>query len=397
MGVERRAIEVPGVRLATAAAKIRSARREDLLLVELAEGATASAVFTRNDLAAAPVDVARRHLGLAAPRYLLVNSGIANAATGADGLRAAADCCAAVAAAAAVDGERVLPFSTGVIGEPLPVSRIGAALPSLLANLGSDNWEAAARAIMTTDTRPKLACARLSLSGEDCVIGGFAKGSGMIHPDMATMLAFVFTDAQASAATLEKMLKPAVERSFNRITVDGECSTNDACLFAATGVGPAVADADERRELAAALDAVCESLARQIVEDGEGVTRPFDVIVGGGRDRGRCLRVARFIARSPLVKTAVHAGDANWGRIWAAAGAAGLGLDSERLSLWIGEIPVLARGQLRDDYDEAAAQRAMSGERVTLRMDLGEGDAQERIYAADLSAEYIKINAEYRS
>lgn len=396
MALERRPAPVPGVRLAAAAAGIRAAKREDMALLELSEGAETAAVFTRNDLAAAPVVLARRHLLAASPRYLLINSGVANAATGDAGLAAALEACAAAAAAADVEPQRVLPFSTGVIGEALPLDRMKAALPALFENLSEDNWPSVARAIMTTDTRPKSASERLTLNGGDCALSGVAKGSGMIHPDMATMLAFVATDARVSAEDCADMLRRAMETSFHRISVDGATSTNDACVFVATGRG-ATPDDDERRRIGEALGEVCRSLARQIVEDGEGVTRPFEIVVAGGGDARRCLRVANFIACSPLVKTAVHAGDPNWGRVWAAAGAAGLGLNADNLSLAIGDVAVLERGQLREDYDEAAARRAMSGERVTLRLDLGEGDAVESVYAADLSAEYVKINAEYRS
>jgi len=391
-------LPVAGVRLAAAAAGIRYEGRDDLALIELAPGSRVAAVFTRNAFRAAPVEVAARHLRAGAPRWLLVNAGNANAGTGRAGVAAAEACCRALAARVGAEPERVLPFSTGVIGEPLPVGRIEAALPRLLEDLRPDGWEAAARAIMTTDTVPKLASRRIALAGGEAVVTGMAKGAGMIRPDMATMLAFVATDAGVEAAVLDAMLRRAVARSFNRITVDGDTSTNDACVLMATGQGPEAARARDREALERAVTEVCEALARAIVRDGEGATRLVTVEVAGGRSEAECLQVAWTVAESPLVKTALHAADPNWGRILAAVGRAGVeGLDVEGVRILVGDVVVAEGGARAAGYDEAAAARAMERPEVRLRIELGRGGAAARVWTCDLSCEYVRINAEYRT
>ncbi len=400
MGKEASFLPVEGVRLAATAAGIRYEGRNDLALIALPPGSRTAAVFTRNAFRAAPVLVAERHLAACghAPRWLLVNAGNANAGTGVQGIADAERCCRALAAAVGAASETVLPFSTGVIGEPLPVARIEAALPTLLVRLHPDGWAEAARAIMTTDTVPKLASRQAALSGGMATVTGMAKGAGMIRPDMATMLAFVATDAAVPPEALQAVLRRAVAASFNRITVDGDTSTNDACTLSATGRGPAAETEADLAALEVAVTEVCVALAQAIVRDGEGATRLVTVEVTGGRDEAECLRVARVVAESPLVKTALHAADPNWGRILAAVGRAGLAdLDIARVRIAIGEVTVAEGGALAPGYDEAAAARAMDRPEVTLRIDLGRGTATAHVWTCDLSCEYVRINAEYRT
>lgn len=390
---------VPGFRLGTACAGIRKPGRTDLLVMELAAGGTAAAVFTRNRFRAAPVRIAERHLAGQAPRYCLVNTGVANAGTGERGEADALACCRALAERTGCAPEAVVPFSTGVIGEPLPVERVVAGLETALEGLGEDRWEAAAAAIQTTDTRNKVASYQVALSGGICTITGMAKGAGMIRPDMATMLAFVATDAAVPEAVLDTVLRRANERSFNRVTVDGDTSTNDACLLAASGVGPEVAAAGADLErFQAAVEAVCIDLARAIAADGEGATRLVDVAVEGARDTAEAERVAFTVAESPLVKTALAAGDPNWGRILAAVGRSGVAdLDVEGVRLTLGEQVVVAHGGVVPGYDEAAAAEHLAGSEVRLGIDLGRGEAAATVWTCDLTAEYVRINAEYRT
>ena len=390
---------VDGVRLGTAAAGVRKPGRQDVVLLELAAGSTAAAVFTQNAFCAAPVTLARRHLAAAAPRYLLINSGNANAGTGAAGLAAAAACCNAVAAVSGCAPEAVLPFSTGVIGEPLPVARITGVLPALHAALAADAWNAAAAAIMTTDTVAKGTSERVETAAGPLTVTGIAKGSGMIHPNMATMLAFVATDAAVPQALLRRCLEQAMGGSFNAITVDGDTSTNDACVLAATGQGPVrVDDLDGPigQALQAAVDTVCRTLAQAIVRDGEGATKFISVRVSGGGDAAECRQVAYAIARSPLVKTAFFASDPNWGRILAAVGYAGLpDLAIDGVTVHLGEVCIVRGGARADDYTEARGQAVMAQDEIAIHVALGRGTAESTVWTCDFSYDYVRINAEY--
>ena len=392
---------IAGVRLASAAAGVRKTGRQDLVLIALAAGSTCAAVFTQNAFCAAPVKLAKRHLASTAPRYLLINSGNANAGTGAAGLAAAADCCAALAGVAGCPTEAVLPFSTGVIGEPLPVARITAALPALHGALAADAWNAAAQAIMTTDTVPKGASVTVQTAVGPLTVTGIAKGSGMIHPNMATMLAYVATDAAVPQALLQRSLERAVAGSFNAITVDGDTSTNDACVLMATGQGPVrVDDLDSAagQALQQAVDAVCRTLAQAIVRDGEGATKFITVQVGGGRDTAECRQVAYAIARSPLVKTAFFASDPNWGRILAAIGYAGLPqLAIDGVTVHLGEVCIVRGGARDPDYTEAQGQAVMAKDEITVSVALGRGAAEATVWTCDFSYDYVRINAEYRT
>lgn len=378
--------------------------------MQIAPGAGLSAVFTRNAFCAAPVVVARNNLAAArAPdnpqeghAYLLINSGNANAGTGEAGLAVARDTCAAVEALAARQGNgvaMVLPFSTGVIGELLPGERIRAALPELFAGLKDDGWQAAAEAILTTDTVSKWHSLTLSLAGGPVTVTGIAKGSGMIRPDMATMLAYVATDASVAQPALDEMLQRAVAGSFNRITVDGDMSTNDACVLVATGAsGTAPASADDRALLQQGIDAVCEELARAIVRDGEGATRFIEVRVTGAATPDDARRVAYQVAQSPLVKTAFFAGDANWGRILAAVGSAGVSrLRIESVTIHLDEVCIVRDGARAPEYDESQGAEVMSRPEITVHIDLASGHCEERVWTCDLSYDYVRINAEYRT
>lgn len=392
-------LSVPGVRLASTAAGIRYQGRDDLVLVALAPGSCCAAVFTRNAFCAAPVLVAREHLAQQAPRYLLINAGNANAGTGQLGLRAARECCERVAALGNCTPQQVLPFSTGVIGEPLPVACFEAALPPLFAALEEPAWAPAARAIMTTDTYPKCLSRQVVLSGGVVTLTGMAKGSGMIKPDMATMLAFLATDAVIDQATLQALLEEAVADSFNAITVDGDTSTNDACLLLATGQSAqGLGDGADREAFRQALANLCGDLAQSIVRDGEGATKFVSVMVEQGRDRDECRRAAYAIAESPLVKTALFASDPNWGRILAALGRAGLvDLQVERVSLFLNDVCIAEAGERSASYTEAQGQAAMTSGEINIRVSLGRGEAQATIWTTDLSYDYVRINADYRS
>jgi glutamate N-acetyltransferase/amino-acid N-acetyltransferase len=392
---------VPGIRLATAAAGIRYQGRDDLLLIEMADGGSCAAVFTQNAFCAAPVTVAREHLGQHAVRYLLINSGNANAGTGANGLRAARETCRLVADEAGCTMEQVLPFSTGVIGEDLPIDPFARAVPELLRALEPDHWPAAASAIMTTDTVPKLASRTVELSSGRVTLSGIAKGAGMICPDMATMLAFIATDAKVSPALLDGVLRDAVAQSFNAITIDGDTSTNDACVLLASGASGRVIEdraSDDGQRFAAAVDGLCRELAEMIVRDGEGATKLLRIRVGSAASDAEAARVAYTVAHSPLVKTALFAGDPNWGRILAAVGRAGIeDLAIDRVRLWLGEVCIVSGGGRDPGYTEAAGQAVMRGPEVELRIDLARGHADTEVLTCDFSYDYVKINAEYRS
>ena len=395
--------DISGIRLGTARAGIRKPGRRDLVLIEIAVGARVVARFTRNAFCAAPVQLARTHLQSAAPtRYLLVNTGNANAGTGEPGLAAARECCEALARITGVAAQSVLPFSTGVIGEALPVDRLVAALPEAAGSLSAGGWAEAAEGIMTTDTRPKGASRQVDLGGVVVSISGIAKGAGMIRPDMATMLAFVATDAAISPALLDAALGRAIQTSFNAVTIDGDTSTNDACVLVATGAAgnrEITFPSDERLALfEAALGDLFIELAQALVRDGEGATKFVAVVVSGGVDTQECRRVAYTVAESPLVKTALFASDPNWGRILAAVGRAGVdGLDVSNITVDLNGVRIASHGARDPSYTEQAGQQAMNAEEITICIDLGRGAASATVWTSDLSHDYVRINAEYRS
>ncbi|MBK5968219.1 MULTISPECIES: bifunctional glutamate N-acetyltransferase/amino-acid acetyltransferase ArgJ [Thiorhodovibrio] len=394
--------QVAGVRLAAHAAGVRYADRDDLVLVELAPGAQCAGVFTRNAFCAAPVELARTHLQQESPRFWLINSGNANAGTGARGLNDARECCQSVANAGGVAASEVLPFSTGVIGEDLPVGRIVAAVPELFAKLEAAGWELAARAIMTTDTKPKLVKREVRLGEHTATLVGMAKGAGMICPNMATMLAFIATDAAAEAPFVRAALQQAVAGSFNAISIDGDTSTNDACMLAATGRlgNPPLAwpEQPESRAFQQALDSLCLELATAIVRDGEGATKLVRIEVSEAESLAEAREVAATIAHSPLVKTALFAGDPNWGRILAAVGRAKVpGLAIEPVSLWLDEVCIVSGGGRDPNYREQDGARVMGQDDFRIGVRLGRGRASATMLTCDLSYDYVRINAEYRS
>lgn len=395
---------VPGVRLGTVSAGIRTPGRKDLVLIEVSAATQCAAVFTRNAFCAAPVTVAREKLQASGyrPRYLLINTGNANAGTGADGIAAARACAAAVATLAGVDADGVLPFSTGVIGEPLPAEKIQQALPAALAALAEGGWMDAAQGILTTDTRPKALSVCFNCEGREYVVTGIAKGAGMIRPNMATMLAYIATDAAVQQPLLQELLAELVELSFNRITVDGDTSTNDACLLLASGAAGNAPVSDRAsalyRALRDAVEEVCIELAHGIVRDGEGATKFVTVAVNGGKTEAECLDVAYTIAHSPLVKTALFASDPNWGRLLAAIGRSGVSdLDVERVGLFLNDVLIAEGGCRAAAYTEAQGVAAMAAEDIVIRVELGRGDARAAVWTTDFSYDYVRINAEYRS
>ena len=396
-------LPVKGVRLGTAEASIKKPNRKDLLVIALDPGAIVAGVFTQNRFCAAPVLLAREHLHMPQEiRGLLVNTGNANAGTGADGLARAARSCTALAGLLNCEAGQVLPFSTGVIMEPLPIDKIVAGLPTAVADLREDNWFSAAQAIMTTDILPKAISKQIELNGVQVTITGIAKGSGMIHPNMATLLGFIATDAVIDKALLNVLLEHAVDRSFNRITVDGDTSTNDACVLIATGsaVMPKItaADSPEYIALQAAVSEVAVYLAQAIVRDGEGATKFITVQVEGGKTSDECDKVAYAIAHSPLVKTAFFASDPNLGRILAAIGYAGIAdLDVSRIMLYLGDVLVAENGSRAASYQEKEGQRVMAQDEITIRVLLNRGDVSTTVWTCDFSYDYVKINAEYRS
>jgi len=396
-------LPVAGVRLGTVAAGVRKPGRRDLVLIEAAPGTCGAAVFTRNAFCAAPVIVAREHLAACGgqPRYLLVNTGNANAGTGPQGLLDARACAAAVASLAGVAPTDVLPFSTGVIGEPLPVAVIREALPGALAALSPEGWADAASGILTTDTRPKGVSVQFRADGRDHVLTGIAKGAGMIRPNMATMLAYLATDMAVTAPMLQAVLAAAVETSFNRVTVDGDTSTNDACVLLATGAAgnpPPAEGSQAHRALREAVEQACLALAQGLVRDGEGATKFVTVEVGGGRSEQECLDVAFTIAHSPLVKTALFASDPNWGRLLAAIGRAGLpDLDVERVAVHLNGVLIAERGCRAAGYTEAQGVAAMAPEDIVIRVELQRGASRAAVWTTDFSYDYVRINAEYRT
>ena len=397
---------VRGVRIGVAMAGVRKANRRDLVLFALAEGSSVVGVFTSNRFCAAPVQLCREHLAAgSAIRAMLINTGNANAGTGADGLARARRTCASVAALMGLQAAQVLPFSTGVIMETLPVDRIEAALPALAAALAPADgaaWADAALGIMTTDTCPKAASRQITIGGRTVTVTGISKGAGMIRPNMATMLGFVATDAVIAPALLQALVKEAAELSFNRITIDGDTSTNDSFLLIATQQAghaeiTSLASA-EGRALHDAVVAVSQQLAQAIVRDGEGATKFITVQVQGGRDEAECKLAAYAIAHSPLVKTAFFASDPNLGRILAAVGYAGIDdLDQRLIDLHLDDVHVVTQGGRHSAYREEDGQRVMKQSEITVRVHLHRGAAEATVWTCDLSIDYVKINADYRS
>ena len=395
-------LPVAGVRLGIAGAGIRKAGRKDLLLISLDEGTRVAGVFTRNRFCAAPVTLARSHIASTPARAMVVNSGCANAGTGEDGLLRARQVCEQTGRLLNCDTEAVVPFSTGVIMEDLPVDKINAALPACVQTLSANAWFDAAEAIMTTDTVPKAASRTLDVGGCRVTVTGIAKGSGMIRPDMATMLSFVATDAAVAGDALQTMIEYATRRSFNRITVDGDTSTNDSLMLIATGAAqtPEVSDADSGNYIALrdAVTDVCVQLAQMVVRDGEGATKFITVQVEGGRDEEECSIVAYAVAHSPLVKTAFYASDPNLGRILAAIGYAGIAdLDVSTVDVYLDDVLVATGGGRAQGYSEDDAQAVMDQTDITVRIRLNRGSATVTVWTCDLSHEYVTINAEYRS
>ena len=396
---------VPGFKLGTASAGIKTPGRQDLVIMELQPGATVAGVFTQNAFCAAPVVVAKQHLSVATPRYLLTNTGNANAGTGAQGMADALASCAALAELQSVSADQVLPFSTGVIGEPLPLEKLLAALPAAVAALDENTWTEAAAGILTTDTRPKGASLQYqpnSASAALITITGITKGSGMIKPNMATMLGYVATDAEVDGELLQRALRLVANKSFNRITVDSDTSTNDAVILVATGASGIVIDESNFEAFVAQLAIVFVELAQLIIRDGEGASKFVSVIVDGALDSAEALKVAYTVAESPLVKTALAASDANWGRILAAVGRAGVeNLDVSRVSVRLNDVLIVEAGCRAASYTEAAGEQAMAPDDISIQISLDRGEpgktVKETIWTTDLTYEYVRINAEYRT
>ena len=397
-------LPIRGLSLGIAAAGIKKSNRNDLLLMVLDEGSRVAGLFTQNRFCAAPVIIAKEHLsGLnSSVRALVINTGNANAGTGQQGIDSARSTCSAVAGLLGCDADQVLPFSTGVIMEQLPLERVIAGLPTAISNLESDNWFDAAGSIMTTDIVPKAVSRQIRIKGRTVTITGIAKGSGMIRPNMATMLGYVATDASISQALLQQILRHSADLSFNRITVDGDTSTNDAFILIATGQAghDEIVDlnSEDFRSLQDAVTEVSVHLAQAIVRDGEGATKFITVQVDGGVDQDECAKVAYAIAHSPLVKTAFFASDPNLGRILAAIGYAGINdLDVNQIKLYLDEVLVAENGGRAGSYLEADGQRVMNQDEITVRVVLNRGDSSVTVWTCDFSYDYVKINASYRS
>jgi glutamate N-acetyltransferase/amino-acid N-acetyltransferase len=394
---------VAGVRIGVAEAGVRKANRKDLTVVLLDEGAAVAGVFTQNRFCAAPVQICRQHLATGqGVRAILVNTGNANAGTGDDGFARAQATCVALAEQLKVAPEQILPFSTGVIMEPLPVDRIIAGLPAALADAQPNHWARAAEGIMTTDTVPKAFSRQVVLSGVPVAITGISKGAGMIRPNMATMLGYLATDAKIAPALMQQLAKDLADASFNRVTIDGDTSTNDSFVVIATqqAAHPVIDswDTPDARTLRAALMEVAQKLAQAIVRDGEGATKFITIRVEGGKTAEECRLAAYAIAHSPLVKTAFFASDPNLGRILAAVGYAGItDLDQTLIELHLDDVHVVTRGGRRAEYREEDGQRVMKQSEITVRVGLGRGDAVDTVWTCDLSHDYVSINADYRS
>lgn len=395
-------LPVKGVKLGAAMAHVRKPNRKDVLVMELAHGSKVAGVFTQNRFCAAPVTLCKEHLAHGQEiRALLVNTGNANAGTGEAGMQHAKQSCEALAELLSCSAQQILPFSTGVILEPLPVERVIEGLPDCLQDLNENNWLRAAETIMTTDIVAKGSSRQISLNGETVTITGISKGSGMIHPNMATMLGYIATDAAVSQTALNSMIQHAVNRSFNCITVDGDTSTNDSLVLIATGQTALPEIQESSPEYQRLLDTITEvaiELAQAIVRDGEGATKFMTVHVQSGRNEAECRKVAYAIAHSPLIKTAFFASDPNLGRILAAIGYAGIDdLDVNVLKLYLGDVLVAEQGGRASSYEESQGAAIMKEADITVRVDLGRGDAEVTIWTCDFSYDYVKINADYRS
>lgn len=390
---------VAGIKIGTACTGLKPT--DDLTVFELSTQSNCVGVFTQNAFCAAPVIICKQNLAVTNTRFLLINSGNANAGRGEHGLQDARICCEKLAQTSNCNVNEILPFSTGVIGEPLPTDKICAAIPTVLENLTEDGWEKAASSIRTTDTVDKIASVKITIGDKPVTITGIAKGSGMIRPNMATMLAFIATDANVPKDILQNCLNQAIEQSFNRITIDGDTSTNDSCILIATGSGQQTIDNIEHanyQQFCQAVTDVCTQLALAIVHDGEGATKFITISVEQGNSSQECLEVAYTIAHSPLVKTAFFASDANWGRILAAVGRANItDFSINAVQIYLNDVCIVKNGGLADSYSEEQGGAVMKKTDITVRILLGRGEQQEKVFTCDLSHDYIRINAEYRS
>jgi glutamate N-acetyltransferase/amino-acid N-acetyltransferase len=392
---------VPGFELGIASAGIKRPGRKDVVVMRCAEGSTIAGVFTLNAFCAAPVILAKQR-AQGTVRYLLTNTGNANAGTGESGMQAAIRSCASLANLTGIDEKSILPFSTGVIGEPLPVEKIETALPAALADLDENHWAEAAAGIMTTDTLPKGASRQFEHQGVTVTVTGISKGAGMIRPNMATMLGYIATDAKVSQAVLQDLVRDAANKSFNRITIDGDTSTNDCCMLVATGKAAlpeiTAANGELFAKLKQAVFEVSMEVAQSIVRDGEGATKFVTVVVNGGKNHQECLDVGYAVAHSPLIKTALFASDPNWGRILAAVGRAGVPeLDVSKIDVYLGAVCIASKGGRSSSYTEEQGAAVMAKEEIEIRIELGRGSCSETIWTTDLSHEYVRINAEYRT
>ena len=395
-------VKIKGIRLSASSAKIYRKKRDDIALIEITDGSVTSAAFTQNRFCAAPVQISKNHLSKSNPRYCLINAGNANAGTGEDGLSNSKAICRELAKITNCNENEILPFSTGVIGEDLPVEKINKVLPQLVKNLSEDCWVNVAKSIMTTDTIPKAVSSQISIANSTVSITGIAKGSGMIKPDMATMLSFVATDANITKDALDKIRDHALFKSFNRITIDGDTSTNDSFLLISTcAIDAPIIDKKDSKEfkiLENEIIKVCRELAQAIVRDGEGATKFISIQVDEGIDSSECLSVAYKVAESLLVKTAFTASDPNWGRIIAAIGNSNIrDLDIHKIDVYIEDICIVNNGERSKTYSEDKGKKVMRQNEIILRINLRRGAFSEEIWTTDLSYEYIKINAEYRS
>jgi len=393
-------LPIKGIRLAAVSAGIKKNKNKDLVLIELAENSACAAVFTKNKFCAAPVILAKKNIAAASPRYLLINSGNANAGTGKQGVEDANASCELVAKQTGCSAQEVLPFSTGVIGESLPVEKIAMALPSVFDLLAENNWITAAYGIMTTDTKLKGISRQFELQGKTVSITGLSKGAGMIQPNMATMLAYVATDAAVDQALLQECLQDAVSLSFNSITVDSDTSTNDACVLMATGQAgnsKLVEKNADYLKLFNAVSEVCLYLAQAIIRDAEGATKFVTLQVASSTSLEDARQVAYTVAHSPLVKTALFACDPNWGRILAAVGRAGVEFDIDKIRIYLGDVCIVSNGGRDPGYTEEQGQQVMNQDEILIRIELNTGEYQASVWTSDLSYDYVKINAEYRS
>lgn len=394
--------QVDGLRLGVAEAGIKYSDRKDLVAFEICDGASVAGVFTLNAFCAAPVTISKKHLSQTQSRMLVINTGNANAGTGKQGMLDAERMCSAMAHVTGLRAEQVLPFSTGVIGEPLAIDKIVNAMPALVESFGQTQWEDVAQGIMTTDTRPKGAFREFTHDNKTYVLAGVSKGAGMIKPNMATMLGFIATDLNVETTFLQSLLKEVTDQSFNRITIDSDTSTNDSCILIATGKANNEQVVNRDSELAAVfiaeLTAIMQELAHAIVRDGEGATKFVEIEVSGAATVEEATKVAFEIGHSPLVKTALFASDPNWGRILAVVGRAGIdSLNVDRVQILINDVQIVEDGGRASSYTEALGQQAMAPEEIKIQIKLGRGDKIDRIWTTDLSHEYVTINAEYRT